>query len=180
MGACVCVCVFLTELQCVCAGAVTGEGKPGQALSTLLSSEGPAQVPWGRTGPTVPQHPPPVVPCRVPWPQGVRGRWVPWEAVGAPGFSHCCGVTGVVKAIQVVWGYWECSSWGPHTSGCWRILRRRGWCLQRALLAAAPSATQQCLVMLGVLVVDTGGVPLDGRSALSLYLLLSALSILTS
>lgn len=74
---CMCVCVFLTELQCLCAGAVTGEGNPGQPHSTLLSPEGPAQVPWGRMSPTVPQHPARVVPCRVPWPQGVGGKWVP-------------------------------------------------------------------------------------------------------
>lgn len=74
MGAC--VCVFLTELQCLCAGAVTGEGKPGQSQH-FAEHEGPAQVPWGRTSPTVPHHPPRVVPCRAPWPQGVRGKWVP-------------------------------------------------------------------------------------------------------
>lgn len=178
---CMCVCVFLTELQCLCAGAVTGEGKPGQPHSTLLRREGPAQVPWGRTSPTVPQHPPRVVPCRVLWPQGVRGTWVPWEAVGAPGFSHCSGVTGVVKAIQVVWGCYSAPCGDLTLMAVGVILRMWGWCLHPALPPAAPSAMQQCLVMVLALVVVTGGVHLLLATPLSgciCFLLLFQFSLL--
>lgn len=126
MCMCVCVCVFLTELQCLCAGAVTGEGKPGQPHSTLLSREGPAQVPWGRMSPTVPQHPPRVVAGRVPWPQGVRGMWVPWRSSGSSWF------------LTLLWSHWscqgnssclrisECSLWGPHTCACWSDPQKGG------------------------------------------------------
>lgn len=64
-----CVCIFngAAVSPCRrCAGVVTSEGKPGQPYSTLLSVEGPAEAWWGRTSPTVPEHPPCVVPGWVP------------------------------------------------------------------------------------------------------------------
>lgn len=55
------------------------------------------------------------------------------------------------------------------------ILIRRGLVPPPCPATAAPSATQQCLVMLLVLVVMAGGVPLVGHSAFWLYLLLASL-----
>lgn len=66
---CICMCVCIFNRAAVspwrrCAGVVTSEGKPGQPYGTLPSTEGPAEVRWGRTSPTVPQHPPHAVPRR--------------------------------------------------------------------------------------------------------------------
>lgn len=134
----VCVCIFNRAAVSLCRSCHWW-GEARAVTQHFAEHEGPAQVPWGRTSPTVPHHPPRVVPCRVPWPQGVRGKWVPWEAVGAPGFSF--GVTGAVKAIQVVWGYWSVPCGDLTLMAVAVMLRRRGWCLHPAL---PPSSVWAC------------------------------------
>lgn len=60
-----CVCIFNRAAGSRCrqhAGVITSKGKPGQLYGTLPSVEGPAEVRWGRTSPTVPEHPPCAVP----------------------------------------------------------------------------------------------------------------------
>lgn len=64
---CICICNRAAVSPCrQCAGVVTSKGKPGQPYGTLPSTESPAEVRWGRTSPTVPEHPPCAVPGWVP------------------------------------------------------------------------------------------------------------------